>query len=59
MIEVKNGNVIITLPLEEGKMSASGKSKVIASTHGNVKMPVKVNGATELITISANVFQKA
>lgn len=53
--EVKGSKVILTLDLSgSGTPSTSGKTMVIASTHGN--QPVKVNG--KVFKVGVNVFTK-
>jgi hypothetical protein len=55
---VKNGkeqNLVITLPLDmNGVASASGKTKVHASTRGNVKTSIEINGKP--LTIGVNAY---
>lgn len=38
VMKVENGRLIIDVALEDGTPSASGKSIVFFSTHGNVKL---------------------
>lgn len=47
-------NLVITLPLEEPKLSASGKTLVVASTRGNTETEAKVNG--KALTIGVNAY---
>ncbi len=54
--EIKDGNLIITLPLEDPTPSASGKTLVVASTHGNMKTSVTVEGKP--VTIGVNAYIK-
>lgn len=45
-LEVKNGNLVITCPINGGVPSKSGKSIVVATTNGFVEVPksdLKVN----------------
>jgi len=45
-LEVKNGNLVITCPINGGVPSKSGKSLVVASTNGFVEVKgsdIKVN----------------
>jgi len=45
-LEVKNGNLIITCPMNGGVPSKTGKSLVVATTNGFVEVPnsdIKVN----------------
>lgn len=54
--EIKNGNLVVTIPLEEPTPSASGKTLVVASTHGNVVSKAIVNGKP--VTIGLNAYIK-
>jgi hypothetical protein len=52
--EIKGKKLIIEIELDaEPKNSASGKSLVIASTRGNVKTDVMVNGKQLVIAVNA------
>ena len=52
--EVKDGKLIITLDLDQtGKPSASGKTMVHATTHGNIKTGMEVNGKPLIIGVNA------
>ena len=52
--EVKDGKLIITLELDQdGKRSATGKTIVHATTHGNIKTGVEVNGKPLIIGVNA------
>ena len=45
-LEVKNGNLIITCPINGGVPSKTGKSLVVATTNGFVEVPgsdIRVN----------------
>ena len=53
-VEIKGKELIITLDLQEPTPSASGKTLVVASTRGNVKTDVLVNGKP--ITIGVNAY---
>ena len=55
--EIKDGNLIITIPVEtELRPSASGKTLVVASTHGGMVSSVQVNGKP--VTINLNAYIK-
>jgi hypothetical protein len=52
--EVKGGKLIITMDLNEtGQRSASGKTMVHASTHGNMATTAIVNGKPLIIGVNA------
>ena len=52
--EIKDGNLIITIPLDTPKPSASGKTLVVASTRGNVATAAQVNDKP--VTIGLNAY---
>jgi hypothetical protein len=54
-VTIKDGNLIVAVPLQTPTPSkSSGKTLVVASTHGNVKTTVEVNGKP--VTIGLNAF---
>jgi len=56
--EIKDGMLIITLPMQTPSPSSTGKTLVVASTHGNQKMPgLEVNGKP--VKIGVNAFIEA
>ena len=55
--KIEKGRLILSLPLQAPTPSASGKTKVVASTRGNVTLPsVKVDGKE--VTIGVNAYIK-
>jgi len=54
--EVKNGKLIIEIELEKPTLSSSGKSMVVASTHGFTKTSAVVDGKE--ISLSINAITK-
>ena len=54
--EIKDGNLIITIPLQAPQRSASGKTLVIASSRGNVATTATVDGKP--VTIGLNAYIK-
>jgi hypothetical protein len=53
--KIKDGKLIIELPLQTPQASASGKTLVVATTRGNVKLPdVVVDGKP--VTIGVNAY---
>jgi len=55
--ELKNGNLIVTIPTQKPTPSASGKTLVVASTHGNQPTTVEVDG--KVLVIGLNAYVKA
>ena len=54
--EIINGNLVITIPMQEPTPSASGKTLVVATTSGNKETDVKVDGKN--VTIGLNAYIK-
>jgi hypothetical protein len=54
-VEMKDGNLIITMPLEKPTPSASGKTLVVASTHGNQKTGVEIDGKEIIVGVNAYI----
>jgi hypothetical protein len=53
--EIKGGSLIITIPIaKKPEPSKSGKTKIVASTNGNVKTDIKVEGYP--LTIGVNAY---
>jgi hypothetical protein len=52
--KIDKGNLVITIPLQEPKLSASGKTMVIASTHGTRRTAAQFDG--KAVCVSANAF---
>jgi len=55
-VEIKNKKLYIEIDLEEPTPSSSGKTLVVASTHGNTITTAEVNGKP--ITIGLNAYIK-
>jgi hypothetical protein len=56
-VEIKNGNLIITIPLNASPVpSASGKTLVVASSHGNMVTSAIIDGKP--ITVGVNAYIK-
>ncbi len=56
--EIKDGNLIVTIPMQEPTASASGKTLVVASSHGNQKTAAMVNGKNVTIGLNAYISVK-
>jgi hypothetical protein len=59
-VEVRDGKLCVEIEMQEPKLSASGKSYVVASTHGNMKSEATVSfqGQDCAITIGLNAYVK-
>jgi len=53
--EIKDGNLIITIPLEKPTPSASGKTLVVASSHGNMKTSAMIDGKPVIVGVNAYI----
>jgi len=54
---IEKNELVIRIPITPGVLSASGKSKIVASTRGNVKTALQVEGKT--LTVSVNAYVPA
>ena len=52
--KIRNGNLIVVLPLERPKLSASGKTLVVASSRGVRKTTCRLDGQN--LSVIANAF---
>lgn len=52
--EIKDGALVITLPLQDPTPSKSGKTLVVASTQGNKTTNVTIDGKP--VTIGLNAY---
>lgn len=54
-VEIRNNTLVIELPMNPAPVaSASGKTLVVATTHGNIATPAVVNG--KAITLGVNAY---
>lgn len=54
-VEIKNGNLVITIPMQTPTPSASGKNLTVASTRGNAVTTAQVNGKPVVIGLNAYI----
>jgi hypothetical protein len=54
-VKIKDGNLIITIPMQKPTPSASGKTLVVASTYGNQKTGVEVDGKELILGLNAYI----
>jgi hypothetical protein len=54
--EIKGNNLVITIPMQDPRPSASGKTLVVATTGGNIATTATVNGKP--VTIGVNAYIK-
>lgn len=53
--EIVGDNLVITLPLETPRPSASGKTLVVASSHGNKPTAALVNDMNVIVGVNAYI----
>ena len=54
-VEIKDNKLIIEIDLEKPTPSASGKTLVVASTHGNTVTDAEVEGKPLIIGLNAYI----
>jgi len=54
-VKIENGKLIISIELQEPTPSASGKTLVVATTHGNMVTQCVINGKNVVIGLNAYV----
>ena len=52
-VKVEGTNLVITIPMQQPTPSASGKTLVVASTHGNQVTSTLVNGKPVTLGLNA------
>lgn len=57
-IDEQAKTITLVLDLQEPTPSASGKTLVVASTHGNVPCDVRVNGKQVVVGVNAYIRAK-
>ena len=54
--EIKDGNLILTVPMNPSPVaSASGKTLVVASSHGNIATAAIINGKPVVVGVNAYI----
>ena len=53
--KIENGNLVITIPMQKPTPSASGKTMVVASSHGNQATTALVDGKPVIIGLNAYI----
>jgi len=54
-VEIKDGNLVITIPMQKPTPSASGKTLVVASSHGNQPTAAQVDGKPIIVGLNAYI----
>jgi hypothetical protein len=57
-VQIKDGHLIIAIPLQTPTPSASKKTLVVASTHGNKQTAAVVDGKPVTIGLNAYISAK-
>jgi len=53
--KIEGKNLVITIPLQPPTLSSTGKSKVVATTHGNQACEVQIEGRPVIIGVNAYI----
>ena len=53
-----NNNLVIRIPLEKPTLSSTGKTLVVASSRGNVKTAVLIDGKPVTVGLNAYISAK-
>jgi hypothetical protein len=54
-VKIENGKLIISIELQKPTPSASGKSLVVATTHGNVTTDCVIDGKPVVVGLNAYI----
>ncbi|MEI7812124.1 MAG: hypothetical protein WCJ01_06815 [Ignavibacteria bacterium] len=54
-VKIENGKLIISIDLQEPTLSASGKTLVVATTHGNMATQCIIDGKNVIIGLNAYI----
>ena len=54
-VQIKDGNLVISIPMNRPTRSATGKTLVVASTHGNKTTECVVEGKPVIIGVNAYI----
>jgi len=54
-VKIENGSLVITIPVQKPTPSASGKTMVVASSHGNQATTALVDGKPVIIGLNAYI----
>jgi len=54
-VKIENGRLIISIELQEPTPSASGKTLVVATTHGNMVTQCLIDGKNVVVGLNAYI----
>jgi hypothetical protein len=54
-VRIENGKLIISIELQEPTPSSSGKTLVVASSHGNMTTEAIINGKPVIVGLNAYI----
>lgn len=54
-VTIEKGELVIRIPMQDPKPSASGKTLVVASSHGNQQTTAVVNGKPVYVGLNAYI----
>ena len=55
--QIENGQLVVRIPMQEPQPSGSGKTLTVASTRGNQKTDVIINGQQVIIGLNAYIYR--
>jgi hypothetical protein len=53
--EIKDGNLVITIPMQTPTPSSTGRTLIVATTGGNKETDVQVNGKPVIIGLNCYI----
>ena len=57
IVKIEENELVIRIPLEKPRASSSGKTLIVASTSGNVRTDVEVDGKPVYVGLNAYIKQ--
>jgi hypothetical protein len=52
---IENGVLVIRIPMQEPAPSKSGKTRIVATTHGSVQSTATVSGQPIIVSLNAYI----
>jgi hypothetical protein len=57
-VKIEGNMLVIKIPMQKPALSVSGKTLVVASTHGNQKTSAVVNGQAVTVGLNAYIYAR-
>ncbi|MFA7335130.1 MAG: hypothetical protein WC130_12685 [Kiritimatiellia bacterium] len=54
-VKIENGNLVITIPMGTAAPSKSGKTLLVASSHGNQPTAAQIDGKPVIVSVNAYI----